>query len=100
MRRGNAVAAPGPEAYGQAMRLLAAAGAAGIPLGIVLDRQGAVMAGVMALSSVVSFLVADRRLARRRRPEDPGKQDPPTGEGDPPDGPPPPEGPHDFQLRG
>jgi hypothetical protein len=82
------------------MRLLAAAGAASIPLGLVLDRQGAVIAGVMALSTFVSFVVADRRLSARRRPDDPGTQDPPTGDGDPPSGPPPPEGPHDFQLRG
>jgi hypothetical protein len=65
----------------------------------VLDRQGAVVAGVMALSTFVSFVVADRRLAGRQGPEDPGSQDQP-GDGDPPTGPPPPEGPHDFRLRG
>lgn len=78
------------------MRVLVVVGLAFVPLGLVLERDGLLMAGVMVLSTECSCLVAEKRLAyaRWRSGRDADER--------PDEDPPPPEddGPHDWRLAG
>lgn len=79
------------------MRVLVLVGLAFVPLGLVLDRDGLLMAGVMVLSTECSCLVAEKRLAlarwrtARAAEEAPDDDAPPPVEDD---------GPHDWRLAG